>query len=150
MKHSFLKSALIIFGILFSQTAFSGPFGLGVIVGEPTGISVKNWIGETTAIDGGLAWSFGNTDAIHIHADYLFHCMDIFKIESASFDLHYGIGGRIITTNDAIIGARIPVGLNHRLESAPIDFFLELAGILNLTPDTDFDITGGVGARYYF
>ncbi|MCK4431244.1 MAG: hypothetical protein KAW19_08060, partial [Candidatus Aminicenantes bacterium] len=41
-------------------------FGLGIILGEPTGISFKNWIGSRTAIDGGVAWSFGNNDSLHL------------------------------------------------------------------------------------
>jgi len=34
-------------------------FGLGIIVGEPTGLSFKKWSGDTTAIGGAIAWSFG-------------------------------------------------------------------------------------------
>ena len=47
-------------------------FGLGVILGEPTGLSFKAWTGGSTAIAGAAAWSFGNTDAFQLHVDYLF------------------------------------------------------------------------------
>jgi len=39
-------------------------FGVGVILGEPTGISVKNFISRSTAVDGALAWSFDDGDAL--------------------------------------------------------------------------------------
>jgi hypothetical protein len=32
-------------------------FGLGLILGEPTGLSLKYWFDEERAVDGALAWS---------------------------------------------------------------------------------------------
>ena len=36
------------------------------MLGEPTGISLKNWISETNAWDAGVAWGFGKNGAIGI------------------------------------------------------------------------------------
>jgi hypothetical protein len=33
---------------------------------------------------------------------------------------------------------------------APVDIFLELVPILDLAPETDFDLGGGIGARFWF
>ena len=55
-------------------------FGLGVIAGDPTGISVKNWLSPWTAIDGALGWSFGKTNWVQIHGDYLIHNYDIVNV----------------------------------------------------------------------
>ena len=38
----------------------SGDFGLGVILGEPTGLSAKVFQGNNRAFALGAAWSFGN------------------------------------------------------------------------------------------
>ena len=32
--------------------------GLGIILGEPTGVSLKSWVGRREALDVAVAWSF--------------------------------------------------------------------------------------------
>ncbi len=134
--------------------------GLGIIVGEPTGLSFKAWTSGTTAFDAGLAWSFGRYDAINIHADYLWHNFSALggDIDKGQLPIYYGIGGRLVLADDypnqgdnnAVLGARIPVGINYLIEDSPVGIFLEVAPILNIIPETDFDIDGGVGVRFYF
>lgn len=124
--------------------------GIGVMVGEPTGLSLKSWLSNDNAFDVGLAWSL-NRDAVHIHADYLWHNYNVFdEVDEGSLPLYYGIGGRVILADDdAVIGARVPVGLNYLFEDSPIGLFMEIAPIINLAPDTDLDIEGGIGIRFY-
>ncbi len=132
--------------------------GIGVMVGEPTGLSLKSWINEENAFDVGLAWSLGRYDAVNIHADYLWHSYDVFDdVEEGSLPLYYGVGGRIVFSDDypdpgdsnVVIGIRGPVGINYLFEESPIGLFLEIAPILNLTPETDFDLDGALGIRLY-
>src|SRR5262245_41316938 len=47
--------------------------GLGIIVGEPTGVSAKIWVGGNTALDAAAAWSFADEGALHLHGDFLAH-----------------------------------------------------------------------------
>jgi hypothetical protein len=74
---------ILFFGLffitIFSITSFSQSrgFGLGIILGEPTGISAKYWTGSTTALDFGLGYSFEKNSRMHLHADYLFHVSKI-------------------------------------------------------------------------
>lgn len=125
--------------------------GIGLMAGEPTGLTLKSWLGDTNAFDVGLAWSLGRYDAVTIHADYLWHNFGIFdELDSGTMPVYYGIGGRVILADDdAVIGARIPVGLNYLFEESPIGLFLEVAPIVNLAPDTDFDVDGVIGIRFY-
>lgn len=125
-------------------------FGAGVIVGEPTGISLKNWLGRTTAFDIGVAWSFSNEDAVHIHADYLVHKFGVFKVEKGEMPLYFGIGGRIKFEDDVKVGVRIPIGTDYFFVEAPIDLFFEVVPLLELAPDTDLDVNAGLGIRYFF
>lgn len=136
--------------------------GLGVMVGEPTGLSFKAWTSNTTAFDAGLAWSLGRRDAIHIHADYLWHNFDVFAndVDQGQLPVYYGIGGRLVLIDDdpgpdgdeddAIFGVRVPVGINYLFEENPIGLFLEVAPIVNLVPSTDLDVDAALGARFYF
>ena len=136
--------------------------GLGVIIGEPTGISIKKWISPDRAIDAAAAWSFSENDSFQFHADYLFHKFDILKIEPAMgrLPVYFGIGGRVKlrnhdnyrgrNNNDALLGVRAPIGISYLFPKAPVDFFAEIVPVLDLAPDTEFDINGAIGARFYF
>lgn len=120
---------------------------LGIIVGEPTGISAKFWTGNNTAFDLGLAWSFSGQGSMHIHSSYLIHK----TIENnPDLALYYGLGVRLLMESDPKVGARIPLGLQYLIPDSRLSLFFELAPMLNLVPDTDFDVNGGLGLRYFF
>jgi hypothetical protein len=131
-------------------TAQQRGFGLGVMLGEPTGISAKLWLGQTTALDGVVAWSFVNNPAISVHADYLFHFFDVFSVKAGTVALYAGIGGMVSFGPDPDVGVRIPFGSAYLFESVPLDIFLEIAPIFLLIPATTFDFSGGLGVRFYF
>lgn len=133
---------------IFSQT---DKIGVGIIVGEPTGISIKKWTSRTNAFDAALAWSvYHNYSALHLHADFLKHSFGIIDVNKGSLPLYFGIGAKVVMANNPVVGIRIPLGISYVFGDAPLDAFLELVPILNLIPSTDFEIEGGVGLRYYF
>ncbi len=126
-------------------------FGLGIIVGEPTGISGKYWLDGANAIDGGIAWAFEDEGAVHLHGDYLFHKFDVFPVDKGKLPLYYGIGGRIrFEEHDSKFGVRIPVGMNYIFANDPLDFFIEIVPILNLAPKTDIAFNAAIGIRFFF
>jgi len=60
MKHSCCGAiALLLFFTVQGSVAQERGFGLGVIIGEPTGISAKLWTSPVNAFDFGLGWSIG-------------------------------------------------------------------------------------------
>lgn len=144
-----LSMFLLLLFVSMVKAQSSGP-GLGIIVGEPTGISFKYWTSSTTAFDAALAWSFIDEGAFHIHGDYLFHNMRLISVPEGKLPFYYGIGARIKTANDTKLGVRVPLGLAYLFQNAPIDIFLEIVPILDLTPKTDFGINAALGARYFF
>ena len=125
-------------------------FGLGVILGEPTGISGKLWIEDSKAIDGAVAWSFEKESTVHVHADLLFHSRNIVKVEMSKLLFYYGMGGRIKFEDDSEVGVRVPLGINYLSSGAPLDVFLEIVPLLDLAPSTDFSLNGAIGVRYFF
>ncbi len=153
---------------LTSQTrAQSSGFGLGIMLGEPTGISMKGWVGPTRAIDGALAWNFWNGSYLHLHADYLFHNMDLIHVAKGKLALYYGPGLRIESWTgdgywdrgghwDGVDGSRVdlafrfPVGLDYLPAATPLDVFLEIVPTLELTPASWLEFDGGIGVRYWF
>lgn len=133
--------------------------GLGVILGEPTGVSLKGWITKTQAVDVGLAWSFGRHDALHVHWDYLFHAYNTFQVKEGKLPIYFGIGGRFKfdddydlnnCDNDNRVGIRIPLGIDYLFEKVPVDIFLEIVPILDLAPETELDFNAGLGSRFFF
>lgn len=151
--------ALAIAGLLGKANAQSSGFGLGIMVGDPTGISGKYWLSGDRAADFGLAWSL-NGDYFHVHADYLFHNTSLISVSKGQLALYYGPGVRIRTWSkgkwedhdgsQVSFGARFPVGLDYMFDGAPVDCFLELAPSLDLVPSTTFDLDAAIGARYWF
>jgi len=138
--------------ILFAAN-ISGPaggFGLGIMLGEPTGISLKSWLSKTNAWDGGIAWGFGEGGALYIHGDYLWHKFNFIPVDEGNLPLYYGIGGRVLFADKSHLGVRGVVGLDYMFARAPVDIFLEIAPIFDLIPGTDFTVNGAIGVRYFF
>ena len=156
MKRAVLILALVaaVAGTLSAQTGRSGGnTGLGIIFGEPTGVSFKYWTGRTVAIDAAAAWSFVNGGSFQIQSDLLFHSFDLFRVEKGRMALFYGFGGRFKTKTDtegARLSFRVPIGISYEFERAPVELFLEVAPMLDVTPKTQGNVGGGIGFRYYF
>jgi hypothetical protein len=164
MKHFWYVVALpcLVLAVWISQ-AQERRFGLGVIIGEPTGLSAKLWTSSTTAFDFGLGWSVGgdrigkyNGDytggsRVHFHMDYLWHSFTAIS-STERFPVYYGIGGRVnsgagYNSSAAVRGV---LGIAWLPHETPIDVFLEIVPSLQLTSSTGFAIDAGLGARYFF
>jgi hypothetical protein len=150
MVRSIILLALLPMLIYSTAEAQNNSFGLGVIIGEPTGISGKLWTGYNTAIDGAVAWSFEKESSMHLHGDLLFHSFNRARVDKGKLLLYYGIGGRIKFEDDSKVGVRVPLGINYLFADSPLDFFLEIVPILDLAPKTDFSLNGAIGIRYFF
>jgi hypothetical protein len=129
-------------------------FGIGAIVGEPTGVSIKYWLDNTNAIDAAMAVSLYDNNPFQFHADYLIHSSSstVNSTEvKGTLPWYYGIGGRIKTlNNDTHFGVRVPLGFTYLVAEMPVDLFAEIAPVLDVTPSVDLNLNGAVGVRYYF
>ena len=162
MKATFIQIAWLALGVAAVSARAEEGFGLGVIVGEPTGLSAKAWIRPDQAIDAAAAWSFSENDSFQFHLDYLFHKFDLLKIDAATgrLPLYFGVGARVKlkdhdnphgrNEDDALVGVRVPLGLALLFAKAPVELFAEIVPILDVVPDSDFAVNGAFGARWYF
>jgi hypothetical protein len=143
---------LLVLIILAGKTSFAqdSGVGLGIIIGEPTGISLKNWLSRSTAFDAAVAWSFEGDDNLHLHLDYLFHNFSVFNPRNGQLPLYYGIGGRLKFNHKTRFGVRGVIGIDYLFSNAPFDIFLEVVPILDLAPSTDFSFNAALGFRYFF
>jgi hypothetical protein len=128
--------------------------GIGFIVGEPTGLDAKFFLNNEHALEFGLAWSLEGSNHLHLQGDYLWHRYGLIELNNGDeMPLFFGIGARLIVRDDDrddILGIRFPVGLAYMFTNYPFDIFAEIVPILDLTPDSDFDLEGAIGARFWF
>ena len=156
------KMAVAILAGLISTCAFAqDKLGIGFILGEPTGFTMKYWLDEEHAIDGGVAWSFGDGDGFQLHGDFLWHNFDLLA-DAGGVDgklpVYAGVGarlkfredeGRNHDDNDTVLGIRVPLGISYVFGGQPLDLFAEIAPILDLTPDVEVNFSLAVGVRFY-
>jgi hypothetical protein len=141
-------------GLSFGESNHN--FGVGIIAGEPTGVSFKLWTSQTTGFDAGAAWSFVGGEFFQVHGDFLLHNYNLFRVDTGEMSLFYGVGGRLkfgedtLGDNETTLSLRVPVGLAYEFEKTPIEIFLEIVPMLDLVPATEIGIAGAVGFRYYF
>ena len=140
-----------------------GLFGLGLIIGEPTGISAKYYLSDDTAIDaavGGAPVQGG----WQVHGDYLWHPWTLESQDSFVLPAYIGPGMRLLFDNRdrgeadvTHVGVRGVVGALFDFRKVPLDVFLEVAGVVEwkFSENDDsagfgFAINAGAGVRYYF
>ncbi len=159
-----ITSGCLVF-VLFSTTLYSPPgragdFGLGVALGDPSMLVAQYRMAPGRWLDAGLSWNTTGRDSFYAHGDYLWNRPDIFK-SKIPFFLFYGVGFRLTTREvddkphpdkkqETGIGVRIPVGLSHFLPDPSFEFFAQLAPVVELIPDFEIDVDGGIGFRFYF
>ena len=150
-KFSILLLILIFLSLSNKGLAYEkNDFGLGIILGSPTGLSAKLWLSKSSAFDAAAAWSFSRKGRLQIHGDYLWHNFDLIEVEEGSFPLYYGLGFRLNFGDEVEAGVRFPIGIEYLFSGAPFDIFVEVVPILQVIKKTDFEIDGAIGVRFFF
>jgi hypothetical protein len=137
-----------------------GTLGVGIILGEPTGICAKLYLKDDQAVQAAVGSAF-YSGGLQAHADYVFHPWILQDRDSYVLPAYLGPGVRLIDydapaggQNHLALGARGVAGLLFDFKNVPLDAFVEVAGIL----EYDFGkgkgagvaLNFGAGARYYF
>ncbi len=151
-KHltSIVITFILLTGAAYGQTS---SFGLGIILGEPTGISAKLMrAGNSKSINLAAAWSVAGHDRLYLKGDYVFYNEKFLNIDvqNGRMPVYYGVGALAILEEKSVVGARIPLGIDYFMSTAPLDFFLEIVPVVEILPSTDFTVAGGIGFHYFF
>lgn len=152
LERTKLMYILLLLSTLFVSVSYpeEHKFGIGVIAGEPTGLSMKYWLNQNSGIDFAIAWSFERNASFRLHSDYLWHFRGVFKADLKDLFPYLGFGGLISISQDLRAGLRIPLGIEYFFNSIPLEIFLEIVPVINLFPATSVSGNAGIGIRYYF
>ncbi|MCB1153211.1 MAG: hypothetical protein H6684_02620 [Deltaproteobacteria bacterium] len=145
------------------------PFGLGIVVGAPTGLTAKYFVSPQGALDMDLAYDFVD-DRLWFSTDYLFHFNDVIT-DSSTVELHPYLGGGGVMAidqgddddddhgrhdhdddddDDFNVGVRFTGGLAFYFPQPHLELFADVSPGMWLIPETDFHIGAVLGLRYFF
>ena len=130
-----------------------GPMGIGIFLGQPTGLTFEIDLSATSWVDFKAAWSLGgkNGSALLLQGNYEYAFPALFAIENETFTPFFGAGAVVgVSTGAVSIGARVPGGVSYRFRNIPLELFIEAGLDIYLFPAFALDGSGGLGARYRF
>ncbi len=136
-----------------------GTFGVGIIVGEPTGICGKLYLKDDQAIQAAVGGALIG-GGVQVHADYVFHPLILQTRDSFVLATFIGPGVRFIQYSNGreasfvALGLRATGGLLFDFKNVPLDAFLEVAGVFEFAfadgEGAGIALNAGAGVRYYF
>lgn len=141
------------------RSAEKGTLGIGVILGEPTGVSAKLYVKDDQAIQAAVGSAFVS-GGLQLHADYVFHPYILQTRPSFVLPVYIGPGIRLIDYTNGrddssfAIGVRGVAGMLFDFKDVPLDVFVEVATVLEYEfkdgEGAALRLNLGAGARYYF
>ena len=153
---NFITAACLLAGmwLMTSNTADaqrrSGGIGIGGQIGEPSGVTLKVYNPGRVSYDFLAAWNLDDFFYLNVHGVYETHLDD-----QGDFHFFYGPGAFLglrdrprDQDDDVVLGISGTFGLNYLIGQA--ELFAQVTPRLSLVPDTDGDVGGGAGVRFYF
>lgn len=151
-----LALLLLSAAVLYAQRST----GFGIVVGDPTGLTLKHWVARDQALAASLGGSYFGSPRIGV--DYLWH----FNAFRSSIVFLYGDAGVAIGLGRGVrwwgdrgykyyerdetrLGIRGMFGVNILPRGIPLEFFLELGPLLTLAPGFGSSVDIAMGMRFY-
>lgn len=133
--------------------------GVGLFVGQPTGLDLKIGLERRTALDVVIGWDRLNDGRVdYAHATFLAN-LGVARGRSVLVPFRIGVGVAVFDGAGAFgdevnVAVRAPIELGLRFRRTPVELYGELALTLTLIDGNDnhddVDGDGGVGLRVYF
>lgn len=151
-----MKVLVFAVGLLFFSMNAKADNEVGFVLGSASGFSGQLDLGGKRAVDLGLAYS--SNSQFTVTSSYLFTKARSWNLRNVSFPLtlYYGLGVRLLNIksgkNDGkvALGPRAPIGLHMEITNPNISLFAELAPVLDVTPESNVEMTAGIGVRLRF
>ncbi len=149
-------------------------FGLGLELGQPTGLTGKYFLSESNALDFGVGYIYHSywygDDGLHLYLDYLWHPASLVSARAFELPFFIGVGGRFWDFDycrrrgecgygGSAFGIRVPLGIAFDFNEVPLDIALNIVPTIDFVSGdyydqyrnrTHFGIDVSVAIRYWF
>jgi len=140
--------------LVMSSTARAEAIGLGLFLGEPSGLDIKVGLSAKSSIDiviGQSSFRDNRTDYLHI--TWLLTPF-VARGNSVLVPFRIGIGAVAlgVVDDNAHAAVRVPLEIGFRFRRTPLEIYGEVAikGVFVEEDFITFDVDGGIGVRFYF
>ncbi|MBI2522000.1 MAG: hypothetical protein HYV97_16405 [Bdellovibrio sp.] len=149
---------LAFFSCNFTALAAVPQWGLGAVIGDPTGLSLNYFMHETRSLHSVLAFDFSDGDEVNFASHYIWW-KRFADMPLKPFRWFYGFGGEIAIFDqsykkfhdkDIELGPSATLGLSYAFESAPLEAFLKSNLTLDIVQETDVDMDLMLGLHFNF
>lgn len=159
-------------GLAGAAPAAGTDFGLGFVLGNPSGISAKLPSGPVNALQFILAYdnrgdgwnnrgwnnngncydnnNNGCDGRLYLGGDYVWYNYNSIQVAQGRLPFYYGPGLWTSFSDNSAVGMRFVLGLEYQFATAPFDIFFEIAPGIRVIPNTNGYVSSGLGARFFF
>jgi hypothetical protein len=143
---------------LFLLSALTGipssGISIGIVIGDPTGLSLKFWgIGQNSALQVNVGGGgFVAPADLAVSGSLLFHAL---LTRETPINGYLGVGALAGINqgkrgNNAVFGILVPLGLEFILSEVPLDIFMDVSPFIGFpTKEKSLaNLTLGIGLRY--
>jgi hypothetical protein len=142
-----------------AHTGAGGDLGLGVGVGQPTGLTLETSLTPRQTVEFAIGLDpLVQIDRGYAHGVYKWAFADIARGQTANVPIYVGAGGFIADygmEGDVLdAGVRVPFGVNVDFKTSPVQLFGEVAAdlaVIQVNHEHEVVGLGGyAGMRYWF
>jgi hypothetical protein len=162
MKSKFNFIGLALFSVMLMPVPASAKtWGLGAVIGSPTGLSANYFLSNQRTIHTTLAYGLSGNDNFQLASHYQWR-IDNLEIEKIKIGWFYGVGARVAMRehkhhhhsdqnhNHTDLGPSGTIGIFHEFAQVPLEAFLKGNLTVNIIEDTDVDGDVMLGLHYNF
>ena len=126
-------------------------FSLGPTIGESLGSDLKPWLSDEMTVDRGEGWSFVDSDEIQLEGQAFSQEFDLLRASSHRGLFSFGRDSDIkfVESHTYRPGIPAPIGMSYPIPRHRVQFFGEIAPILDATFANSVGWGGGFGIRIY-
>jgi hypothetical protein len=138
------------------QERRGGNFGLGIVMGAPTGLAGNVMISDWSSVQFSLGGDLGRIGDLGMTVDYMASFRP-FNTETDEYAVPLQLGGGLVLSSnvferdgEVLLGPRLVGGVLINVKELPIDIFMQVAPTLYLYEYLTWSTDGQFGMRYYF
>ncbi len=129
--------------------------GVGLGLGDPSTVTGRFYMNQTTSIQIDLGWSTWGWGGVYVGPAWLYAPPAFYSQNGVDVRAHVGIGAFLVgdtfrRVDPLYLGPRVPVGVDFDLWDAPVQVFADFALAATVVPRFDLGFDLAIGGRYYF